>query len=200
MGLDIRLEYEDMATPFMKELAVNNPKWIASALKSAAYQAQKAIKEGIRSQAPGGQSYAAHALDDYHYAKLERALTGDNKGSYPIMGKLRQAVGYDRSHASEGYVTVGWLSQSAAYLGKKQQAGYDTPMTERMRRAFFAAGLHPSKSKLMTSTKARQTMAPMVPRVQEIASATMQRKILSYINGNTARSAASSGRIYRVFK
>ena len=48
--MDIKLELDDMATPFLKELAGNNPKWIASALKSAGYYAQKAIKEGIRSE------------------------------------------------------------------------------------------------------------------------------------------------------
>lgn len=198
--MDIRIEYEDMATPFMKQLVENNPKWIASALKSAAYHSQKAIKEGIRSEAPGGQTYAPHVLDDWHRAKLERALTGWNEKKYPIMGKLRQAVGYDKSQAGAGVVTVGWLSQSAARLGGKQQEGYETPMTERMRKAFFAAGMHPSKNKLMLDTRSRQTMAPMVPRVHEIASATMQQKILSYLNGNGARSAASSGRVYRVFK
>lgn len=200
MALDIRIEYDDMATSFLKYVAENHPKWVSSALKSAAYQSQKAIKEGIRSQAPGGQAYAKHVLDDWHYAKLERALNGSNKSSYPIMGKLRQAVGYDKSQADAGVVTVGWLSQSAARLGGKQQEGYETPMTERMRKAFFAAGMHPSKNKLMLDTRSRQTMAPMVPRVHEIASATMQQKILSYLNGNGARSAASSGRVYRVFK
>ncbi len=198
--MDIRLEYEDMATPFMKQLVEDNPKWIASALKSAAYYSQKAIKEGIRSEAPGGQAYAPHVLDDWHRAKLERALTGWNEKKYPIMGKLRQAVGYDKSHADEGVVTVGWLSHSAAYLGRRQQAGYATPMTDRMRKAFFAAGLHPSSSKLMITTQPRQTFAPMAPRVQEVASAVMQRKIISYVNGSQERSAASGKRVYRVYK
>lgn len=198
--MDIKLELDDMATPFLKELAGNNPKWIASALKSAGYYAQKAIKEGIRSESPGGQPYAAHALDDWHRAKLERALTGNNRRSYPIMGRLRQAVGYDKSQADVGIVTVGWLSQSAAFLGGKQQVGYATPMTDRMRKAFFAAGLHPSSSKLMITTQPRQTFAPMAPRVREVASAVMQQKIISYINGSQERSAASGKRTYRVYK
>lgn len=198
--MDIRLELDDMATPFLKELAGNNHKWIASALKSAGYYAQKAIKEGIKSEAPGGQPYAAHALDDFHRAKLERALTGNNKQSYPIMGRLRQAVGYDKSQADAGIVTVGWLSQSAALLGGKQQAGFQTIMTDKMRRAFFAAGMHPGRNKLTTETKSRETFAPMTSEIQALASKVMAQRLVSYINRNQERSAASGKRVYRVFK
>lgn len=198
--MDIKLELDDMATPFLKELAGNNPKWIASALKSAGYYAQKAIKEGIRSESPGGQPYAAHALDDWHRAKLERALTGNNRRSYPIMGRLRQAVGYDKSQADAGIVTVGWLSQSAAFLGGKQQTGFQTIMTEKMRCAFFAAGMHPGKNKITTETKSRETFAPMTREVQTLASKVMEQRLVSYINRNQERSAASGKRVYRVFR
>ena len=198
--MELRIEYDDMATPYLKQLAEQHPNWIASALKSAAFHAQKAIKEGIRSQAPGGKPYEPHRLNDWSRAKLEYALTGHSRRAYPIMGQLRQAVGYDSSRAASGVVTVGWLSHSAAYIGKKQQTGYTAPFTERMRKAFMAAGLHPSKHKTTVTITPRQTFAPMVPRVQAIALQTMEQRLLSYVQGNQSRSAKTGKRVYRVYQ
>lgn len=198
--MDIRIDVEDMATPFLKELASKNRKWMASALKSAAYHSQKAIKEGIRSQSPGGQPYEKHALDDFDRARLEYALSGQSRKKYPIMGQLRRAVGYDSKNANNGVVTVGWLSRSSAQLGGKQQSGYTIPFTDRMRKAFMAAGFHPSKSKTTITVTARQTMAPMLPKVQQIAIKTMEEKLISYIKGNQERSSKTSKRTYKVYK
>lgn len=198
--MDLRIEIDDGASPFLRELAAKNKKWMASALKSAAYYSQKAIKEGIRSQAPGGKPYEPLHLTTMDRAKLEYALTGHNRRSYPVMGQLRQAVGYDSSQASDGIVTVGWLSKSASYIGKKQQSGFVNPFTERMRKAFFAAGFHPSARKRQVVIQPRQTFAPMVPRVQEISVQKMQEKLLSYIQGNQTRSAKSSKRRYTVYQ
>ena len=52
----------------------------------------------------------------------------------------------------------------------------------------------------MITTQPRLTFAPMAPRVLEVASAVMLRKIISYINGSQERSAASGKRVYRVYK
>lgn len=198
--MDLRIDIDDAATPFLRDLAAQNTKWMASALKSAAYYSQKAIKEGIRSQAPGGKPYEPLHLTTMDRAKLEYALTGHNRRSYPVMGQLRQAVGYDSSQAGNGVVTVGWLSSSSSRIGKKQQSGFVNPFTDRMRKAFFAAGFHPSARKTQVVIQPRQTFAPMVPRVKEIAVQKIQEKLLSYIQGNQRRSAKSSKRTYKVYQ
>lgn len=198
--MDIRIEYDDMATPFLEELVQNNPKWITSALKSAAFYSQKAIKAGIKSGAPGGRPYTQHTLSDWERGKLEMALGHKSRRSYPMMGRLQQAVGYDTKQAAAGTVVVGWLSQSAAYISGKQQRGFTSPMTDKMRAAFFAAGLHPSDKKTVTRVPPRPTLGPMVPIVTETATQTMQRRLMSYVSGNTARSAAASNRVYKVYK
>ena len=198
--MEFRIEYEDMANPYLKHVAENNPRWVASALKAAGYEAQKFIKAQIKSQAPGGQTYAKHVLNDTQYARLEKELTGRYKRSYPIMGRLQKAVGYDKSQADSGVVTVGWLSRSAVAIGEKQQAGYTTPLTDRMRKAFFAAGLHPSKTKETVFVQSRQTFEPLRPLIEQLATAKVQAKLLSYVNGNQARSEATGKRIYKVYR
>ena len=85
--MELKITYDDMSTPFLQQLAANNPKWIASALKSAAWQTQKTIKSGIKSGAPGGQEYAPMMPAKMRRA-LEEVLGGDGKTRYPPMGRL----------------------------------------------------------------------------------------------------------------
>ena len=197
--MELKITYDDMSTPFLKQLVANNPKWIASALKSAAWQTQKTIKSGIKSGAPGGQEYAPMMPAKMRRA-LEEVLGGDGKTRYPPMGRLQQAVGYDKSQANEGIVTVGWLSHSSVYLGSKQQQGYETEVTDRIRRAFAAAGIKLKAGKTALHTASRPTFDPMMPIVAPVAAQAMQDKLLSYINGNTSRSSAASNRVYHVYK
>ena len=197
--MQLQITYEDMATPYLKQLVANNPKWIASALKSAAWKSQKVIKSGIQSGAPGGQTYAPMMPDKMRRA-LDLALGNTGKTRYSPMGRLQRAVGYDSSRVNQGVVTVGWLSHSAVYLGSKQQEGFPTEVTDKLRKAFAAAGIKLSADKHQLQTASRKTYAPVLPDVSAVAAQAMQDKLLSYIMGNTQRSAASSGRTYKVYR
>ena len=198
--MEIRIEYDDKASVFLKEAAENHPKWMASALKSAAWKSQRVIKAGIKSGAPGGNTYAPHALSPRQRRMLEAALGHTLKRSYPHMGRLRAAVGYDSRRAKDGIVTVGWLSPSAVRIGSKQQTGFQTPLSDKMRRAFAAAGILIGKNKTATNVAARPTFQPILAEVNRVASNTVREKIISYVLGNTARSAKSSSRVYKVYQ
>lgn len=198
--MDLRIEYEDKASAFLLQAAQDNPKWIASALKSAAWKSQRVIKEGIKSGAPNGKPYAPRSLTPKQRRLLEAALGHTPKRTYPLMGRLRQAVGYDSRRAKDGIVTVGWLSKSAVLIGSKQQEGFQTPISDKTRRAFAAAGIILRRGTTMTTTAARPTFPVMLPKVQQVAADTVREKIISYVMGNTSRSAKTSTRTYKVYQ
>ena len=47
----------DTATPYLNFIAETKPDWMRKALKSTGWMMQKAVKQGIRSGAPGGRKY-----------------------------------------------------------------------------------------------------------------------------------------------
>ncbi len=198
--MDIVVEYEDFATPFMATVIANNPNWVASSLKSAGWKVSREIKKGMRSRAPGGKPYALPHLTNKQRAALEGVLGGKVKRYYRPMGNLINAIGYDKTKASAGVVTVGWLSQSAVYLGGKQQEGFETPVTDKVRRAFAAAGIKLSSNKQNLETPSRPTFSPMENMLANMARDQFETKILSYVSGNSGRSSASSRRIYKVYR
>ena len=131
--------------------------------------------------------------------KLEAVLGGPQKRRYLPLGKLRQAVGYDKSRASEGLVKVGWLSASAVGIGTKQEKGFATPVTEKLRAAFNAAGIKMGAGVHQIMVPALQTYQPMKPVIEKGAPEKVQARIMQYLNGVAERSAASSRRVYRVY-
>lgn len=197
--MNVIVEYSDFASPFMAEVIKNNPKWIASSLKSAGWKVSREIKKGMRSRAPGGQPYAPAHLTNKQRAALEKVLGGKVKRYYRPMGNLINAIGYDKTNAAAGVVTVGWLSKSSVYLGSKQQEGFQTPVTPAVRRAFAAAGIKLSVQKKELEAPSRPTFSPMESMLERIAKDQFESKILSYVSGNSSRGTAASGRVYKVY-
>jgi hypothetical protein len=117
---------------------------------------------------------------------LDRAFGREAKSSYPVLGKLRKAIGYqfDKRHLE---VTVGWLSLSAVQLGKRLEEGFQTPTTHRMRLAFAAAGLGMPRKASFTAP-ARPTIGPMYDVLQGQIYPHMEDQIWSYLQGNNTRS------------
>ena len=194
----MEIQIEDGATPFLDKVIAEKPKWLGSALKSAGFWAQKEIKAGIRSGAPGGHAYEP-LMPIYLRKKLEAALHGSNRSNYKAMGKLVNAVGYDKSRADSGVVTVGWLSQSAVIVGSKQELGFFNRVTEHMRRAFSAAGMPLPASQDKIQVIARPTYGPMQKVLQVGAPEKVRKKLEAYLTGAQQRTAASSSRVYKVY-
>jgi len=115
------------------------------------------------------------------------------------MGKLANAVGYDKARASDGIVTVGWLSASAVDIGTKQEDGFFNTVTQSMRKAFAAAGIPLAETRDVIQVIARPTYKPMQPIIQVGAPKKVEEKLISYLNGASNRSAASSNRVYQVY-
>lgn len=198
--MNITVEYKDEATPFLNYIIQNRPKWKATALKSAGWRTSQELKKGIKSAAPGGAPYEPLHLDNTKRRALERVMGGKIRRNYPPMGQLQKAIGYYGKMADKGIVPVGWLSRTAVYLGDKQQQGYKTEITPKVRRLFAAAGIKLSKNKRVLSTPSRKTFAPMEAMLSRIARDQFASKLISYFNGNTERGTAASKRVYRVYK
>ena len=183
--MPVRISFEDGASPWLEWAAKEIPKWAASALKSTGWMMQKKIKEGIKSKSPGGVPYAP-TMKAKRRKALDKAFGREPRGSYPVLGKLRKAIGYqfDKKRLE---VTVGWLSLSAVQLGKRLEEGFQTPTTYGMRLAFAAAGFGMTKKAAFT-VPARPTIGPMYDALQGEIYPYMEGQIWDYMQGKNARS------------
>jgi hypothetical protein len=195
--MQLELRVQDGATPFLDRVLAEKPQWFGSALKSAGYWAQQEIKKGIRSGAPGGLPYQ-ELIPSWIRRKIDQALGHDTRQNYTPLGKLVNAIGYDKGRVSEGVVTVGWLSTSAVAIGTEQEEGFFNYVSEHMSQAFAAAG-YPKEVGAMIEVAARPTYKPMRPIIQTGAPKRVEMKLIQYMQGMSERSAASSNRRYRVY-
>ena len=189
--IDTDLMIIDGATPFLQYMAQTKPDWMRKAMKSFGWFSQQQIKKGIRSGAPGGQQYAKGM------SAFQRKALGEHWFSrMNMLGKLVNAVGYEYK-ADEQKTVVGWLSQSAIRVGTRQEEGLTHPITEGVRRVFFAAGI-PLSNKPMLVTPARHTFGPMQAVLAPQASTHIENKILEYMNSGTGWEQSTKKRKYRV--
>jgi len=194
----LQVEYEDGLAPYLRLIIDREPKWLGSAMKSAGYWSQKEIKKGIRSRAPGGKAYR-QLMPDYIRQAIDRAMGHASRDKYIPLGKLINAVGYDKTRVSEGVVTVGWLSASAVMIGTKQEKGFFNIVSERMRHAFARAGYPIPPGRSQIPVVARPTYEPMQKVIASGAPAVIEQRLLEYLTGSTSRSTARSARTYRVY-
>ena len=192
--IDTDLYIIDGATPWLDYMAVTKPDWVRKALKSFGWYAQQRIKAGIRSGAPGGQTYAPFMPPDMR-AKLEESFGNNVPRKFWPLGKLANAVGYQYEEGNN-LVRVGWLSESAIKLGEKIEQGSSKTITEQMRRYFWAAGI-PLSNKPQILVPARQTYGPMAAMLAPKAAHCMEDKIIEYMTTGAPPSRAKSKK-YRV--
>ena len=199
----VEIRTENLVPPFLRKVLDEKPQWMASALKSAGWWSKKELEAGIKSGAPAGQTYAIgmsaarrREIDDVMYSVDSKRKP---KRSYVKLGKLRQAVKYDKTRAREGVVKVGWTSRSSVRIGSWHENGLFQAITDKMRRMLFAAGIGIRKGQTSIALPKRATYKPMLPRIQAGAAKQAELKIISYMQGNTERSAAASRRVYRVY-
>jgi hypothetical protein len=195
------LKIIDTATPFLKLIAAENPKYIKWALQSTGWWLTKAIKYEIKMGTPGGEKYAdfskiKNQRDTYYTVTLTRKSkkTGRLKeirrrfdtnqlvketGTHKPMGRLANAVGY-KYYSDSMRMLVGWLSQSAVDVGTKQELGYTRKITPKMRRLFRYSGI-PLGKKSEITIPARPTFGPIYREKAPQIITHVERKIWDYI-------------------
>lgn len=191
----------DTATPWLADIAKNNPNYCRWALKSTGWMVQQEVKKGIRSRAPGGHSYAKGMAAKRRRA-IDELMGRKSFRTYRPLGKLLQAVGYDKKNVGKdgsGSVIIGWLSDSAQWLGEIQEGGHSRVITPKMRRMFWAAGIPISKATNEVKIPARPTYDPMYQVLEPIIPKYFEQKIFDYWTGQSTRSDPKKPKaIYRV--
>lgn len=178
--MPVKIEYLDSASPWLEWAAKEYPNYATRALKSAGYWVSQEIKKGIKSGAPGGQRYAP-TLPTHTRQLIDMAFGKKEKKDYPILGRLRNAIGYEYEKNNNA-VRVGWLSISAVRLGKRLEDGFTTKVTAKMRKALAAVGLGMS-GKSFFRAPPRPTIEPMYNALHKRIAPYMEEKIWQYING-----------------
>ncbi len=190
--MGVSVEIIDEATPWLQWAAQEFPDFTRSALKSTGWWLSREIKKGIRSGAPGGRPYKPR-LPAKKRRELEKAFGGRVKRSYPWMGQLSRAVGY-QYRKNENAVVVGPLSVSAVRLFQKHEAGTSYPVTKKTRRAFAAAKIPLAKGKKFIRLPKRPTIEPVYDAYHDKIAPHIEEKIWSYIAGKKIKPRKSKRR------
>ncbi len=186
MARRITIEVANKLSPWAERIMQIMPDWRRKALKSAGWMVAKEIKSGIASGAPGGQRYKER-MARARGRKLSKIL-GHQAPTDRTLGKLARAIGY-RYYNDTGTVVVGWLSASAARLGAIHEKGRTIPVTTKVRRAFFAAGLGMRSSKTSIEIPARPTIEPMARMLKDRIPNYVQQKLGEYLEKSPPASA-----------
>jgi hypothetical protein len=160
---------------------------IASALRSEGYRIRNIIKQAIQLGGPEGDKWPKL---NPHTAVLSRAKRqfvknyrlsrkGRKKGEgsrrlykdvmlstrlSPLL-KLAGASRYDYDPQIKT-MTIGFLDQRMRGLAKRHAAGYETPVTPRMRKMAFSLGFPLKKSTQRLKTPPRPVIGPVFRREQ----------------------------------
>ena len=170
----------DTTTPLLDFLALSLPKEFNKALGSLGFWIRNELKGGVDKGGPTGldwpdlsrvQSY--RILDDAKGGKQRAPAT------HPF-STLNRALAYKLNKDSMS-VHIGWLSKSAARYGARLQAGFDTPITEKMRRFFYAADFGLIKTGSIR-TPGRPLMLPVFEHVEAQIPQRIEAKIAEYLD------------------
>lgn len=205
MAYELQISAIDNVTPWLDWAIAHKPDWTRKAVKSTAWYAQQEIKKGIRSGAPGGSTYAERMSAAKRHDIEDSSKRGGSKRRRRagVLGNLLNAVGYQFKTAQ---VAIGWLSRSAVRIGSWHELGIDQPITPKMRRLFFAAGVGLKASTTHIKLPSRPTYQPMFNHLRNLLPEYFRNKFISYLaNGGPPQKLASSQmsrsrqRIYTVY-
>jgi hypothetical protein len=183
------LRINDTAKPWLAYLARNFRTEFARSLSRIGYWLRKEMRDAIESGGPAGASWPGRSnvqqlrmLD--RKKKSRRSLL-----QYGQFGRLIKAVGY-KADREELRVQIGWLSATAAPLAAKLQAGFETPISEKMRAMFFAAGSALAKSGSIADP-ARPLVRPLFEQVEAEIPRRIEAFIIQYLDraGGSAKAA-----------
>jgi len=183
------LRINDTAKPWLAHLARNFRPEFARALGKIGWWLREEMRKAIEAGGPAGSSWPGRS-DVQQFHKLDRKKKRRSSLlQYGQFGRLIKAVGYkaDRENLR---VQIGWLSASAAPLAAKLQAGFETPISEKMRAMFFAAGSVLAKSGSIVDP-ARPLVRPLFQQVEAEIPRRIEAFIVQYLerSGNAAKAA-----------
>ena len=93
---------------------------------------------------------------------------------------------------------IGWTSRTAATYGRKQEEGYETPVTSAVRKRYREAGFKLSKNTKYLETPARPVFEPMAGVLQPQIAPYVQMKLYDYAEENVTYSKKAR-RKYKVY-
>lgn len=158
------VKINDTAAPLLAHLADNFPGEFSRAVRHVGWRLrQEMVAAAYRGDVA---NHGWPPLTDLQKQRLlDRAKAEDRggqmrKGLTPWhFGHIARAVAYKWEPAAMR-VRVGWLSHSAARLAVQVQAGFETPVTPKMKKFFWAAGAKPPAGASITS-KPRPLVYPL---------------------------------------
>ena len=190
----LEINVTDEIAPLLERMAAHNNGFLISAAKSLGYFVQKEIKQEVKTGAPGGANFVERRPH-----KFRAALQGGS-AARQWYGKMLRAIGYQYA---DGVVRIGWTSRTSATYGRKQEEGYETPVTsavrERYRKAGFSIGKN-TKSTIISKgiSAARPVFEPMAGVLQPQIAPYIQQKLYNYAVENVEYSKKAR-RKYKVY-
>jgi len=180
IGTMIRIN--DEAQPYLAYLARTFPKEFNRALRHVGWWLHKELKEACLQGGPPGHRWPALSLmqrgrwfENYKTETMREIVsdaTGDERKAlakslrrmrsltpWPF-GELVRAIGY-KHEPEKQRVRIGWLSKAAARRGAELQKGFETAVTPKMRRFWWAADAPLAKETRILRTPARPLFEPM---------------------------------------
>ncbi len=188
MNTLIEFDIMDEVGPFLSQ-AANFSKSLKSAGKSLGWFMQRKIKKGVRSGSPGGETFT-----ERRPFEMRKALGGGSAAS-KWYGQMTQAIGYQYK---DGRILIGWTSRTSAMYGRKQEFGYQTAVTDEIRKKFAIAGYPLRKSTKVILLPDRPFYEPMAGALEPEMGTYLHTKLLEYANGDVAF-AKKARRRYKVY-
>ena len=185
----LEIDVTDEIMPLLQRMTGNYQKSLKSAAKSLGWFMQKEIKEGVRSGEPGGQIFVERRPYEV------RAALGDGKAARAWYGRMIRAIGYQYD---DGTLRIGWTSKTAARYGEKQEFGYDTKVTDEIRKRFERAGYPLRKSTKVIHLPERPIFEPMKTELEPQIAPYVTEKLDQYNSENVAFSKKARKK-YKVY-
>lgn len=184
-GQSVRMSVNDGGGRYLRRLADQFPREFAKAIKSAGWALRKDLQDDIYNGGPGEARWSP--LSDPHAGRVFDDAKGIQRvpRTHP-MGQLVRAIGYRYDAASQS-VRVGWLSHSAAKRGAELQLGFQTRVTKKMRRFFWAIGVPIAKGTTMIETPGRDLFDTVMRHRERAIQQYIERKVHEHVRNSAGR-------------
>lgn len=195
---EIDIDITDSVEPWCREVIRCKTKMRKEALGKLGGHLRKEIKKGMKSKSPGGSPYKK-TMKAKDRRKLEQAFGAQPKRSYPILGRLYRAVGFEMNTHAE-ILKVGMLSKSAKSMMFIHEKGTKRRVTPFIRRKYFQAGLGISPKKQFINIPQRATFEPLKKKLVPTIPGYVQDSIADFLeNGIKKPPPRRRKRKYKVY-